>query len=309
MALRRWSASLLGAFVVLLAAGPDGRAESEGSSGPVRLTIGYSSRIFVDVDVEEARAIAQVWTDQILRRRFGEASARILVFQDDSSLEASFRRKEVDLAALVPVEYIQLARRVPVDPVFVTAHDRGLYRNAVLLVRRDSGFRRLLDLKGKRLALSREQSTTIDLKWLEVLLMREGFRRKEDFFPTVRDTRRPSQAILSVFFGQSDACLTTLEAFRLVGELNPQVERDLLPLARSPDLSAGVIVFRSDYGEGDKARLTEGFETLHLDLEGKQLLRLFRMTRLVRFQPEYLETVKALLAEHEGLRKSLAGRK
>jgi ABC-type phosphate/phosphonate transport system substrate-binding protein len=259
----------------------------------------------VDVDVE-ARSVARVWSHEILKRSFGERRSRDLVFRDVASLEAAWLNKEVDVAAIVADEYVTLRSRVSMEPVFVTVDDGGVYQSVVLLVRRDGRVRKVLDLKGGRLSASVEHANSVHLKWLEVLLMGEGFRTAADFFSKIGKAKGPSQAILSVFFGQSDACLTTLQAFQLASELNPQVGSELFPVARSPGGASGVIVFRPDLSEADKRKLTDVLERMHLDPQGRQLLRLFRMSALVPFKSEYLDSVDALQKEHDRLVRLLA---
>jgi phosphonate transport system substrate-binding protein len=281
---------------------------ASGGETPVaqsHINVGYSAQVFADVDVE-AKGIAKVWSEQILKRKFGEGTSRDLIFTDVASFEAAFRRKEVDVAAIVADEYVALRTRVAMQPAFVTFDEGGVYQSVVLLVRRDGGVRVLLDLKGGRLSASIEHAHSVHLKWLEVLLMREGFRTAGDFFAKVGKAKGPSQAILSVFFKQADACLTTMQAFRLASELNPQIGRELVPLAQSLGGASGMIVFRPDLGEAEKKSLTAVLETMHLDPQGRQLLRLFRMSGLVPFKEEYLESVDALQKEHDRLARRLA---
>lgn len=291
-------------FGLLLLSAPRGNA-AENEVAPAPLSIGYSSQVFVGVDAE-AWGIAKIWSNQIMKRKLDGQGSRNMIFRDPASLEAALHRKELDLVAIIADEYVALQGRVPMLPVFVTAHEGGVNQSVVLLVRRDAGIKGLLDLKGRRLTISIEQNKTIHLKWLEILLMREGFRAADTFFSKLARARGPSQAILSVFFGQSDACLTTRQAFRIATELNPQVGKEVFVLAQSPEAAGGVIVFRPDLAEEDKKRLSDVLASLHLDAEGRQLLGLFRMSRLLPFKSEYLESVEGLRKEHEILSRRLA---
>jgi ABC-type phosphate/phosphonate transport system substrate-binding protein len=279
------------------------------SSKPVHLAVGYTAQIFTDVDTEGALGITKAWAEQILRRRFRDGTSETLILEGAEDAEKAFLEKRADLAALISDEYVRIRDRVAIEPVFVTANARGPYHQIVLLVRRDGGFTSLADLRDKRLTLSRNQSRTIHITWLETRLMKRGFRRPEDFFSTVKEVRRPSQAILSVFFAQADACLTTRESFDVVKELNPQVDRDLVVLEHSPDVAGGVLVFRADYDRSTRGKMTEVLGTLEMDPQGNQLLKLFRMSRLIPWRSEYMVSVEALLREHDRLSKSLGGRK
>ncbi len=122
----------------------------------------------------------------------------------------------------------------------------------------------------------------------------------------MQGTRRPSQAILPVFFCQADAGLTTLYAFELTCELNPQLARELTVLDRSDEVLGGVIVFRRSYEGPARARITARLANLYEDPQGKQIFRLFGMDRLVPFEPEHMTSVEALLQEHDRLAGRLA---
>ncbi len=284
----------------------DARSGEPGPSAPVDLVVGYSSNVFVDVDLAEAHAVAKAWTDQILKRKFLNGTGENIIFPDTDSIEKAVRERSVDLLALVSNEYLHLKGRVPIQPAFVTASEGGFFHQIVLIVRRDAGIRKVGDLRRRQLAVSASQAKTLHTVWLETLLMPAGFRKAEDFFSSVKEVRGPSQAILPVFFRKADACLTTRQSFDLVCEMNPQVGRELRVLAQSADIAGGVVAFRSSYGATNKEKITRMLEKLDEDPQGRQLLKLFRLSRLVPFRAEYLKTVEDLFRRHETLRVSLA---
>jgi phosphonate transport system substrate-binding protein len=273
---------------------------------PVHLRVGYSAQTFVEVDLDEARAVTRLWSEKILARKFTDGAVETVILEDTDAMLQGFREERIDLAALVSDEYLRLRDRVALDPVFVTAHAGGVYSQIVLVVRRDADLGQLQDLRGKRLSISVEQAGTIHSLWLANQLLRADLPDDQAFFGSRKEATRTSQAILTVFFGQADACLTTRESFGLVSELNPQVGRDLKILIGSPDLASGVVVFRRGYDAVARGKLVESLATLHQDSQGRQLLRLFRMDRLVPYEESQLESVAALLAEQRAL--LLAGR-
>ncbi len=292
-------------WVALVALGVGGSAPAA-EGGEVRLRVGYSAQAFVDVDLEEARAVTRVWSEMILARKFGEGAAETLILEDLDAMGRAFEEGRLDLAVLISDEFLRLREHVPLEPAFVTSHAGGAYHRVLLLVRRERGLGAVEDLRGKRLAVSTGQAGTIHRLWLDTLLLRGGLPPATSFFGALNAARKPSQAILATFFGQADACLVTRESFATVSELNPQVGRELVALASSPEVAAGVIVFRPGYVGASKTKMREVLETLHLDPQGEQLLRLFRMDRLVPYEEGQLDSVAALLAEQHAL--SLARR-
>lgn len=304
----RLPAVVIGAFALLIYAATGTAEDNDLRVDSPHLNVGYTMNVFTDVDTEDARSVTKVWSEQILKRWFQEGTSESAIFEDMESLEFAFRKKNIDLVAMVSDDYVHLKNRVPVQPVFVTENHNGIYHQIVLLVRRDRGIHTLGDLRHKQLMVPLEQARTIHMTWLETLLMKEGVGSAEEFFSTVKEVRKPSQGILPVFFKQADACLTTRQSFRVVCELNPQVGKELTILAISPDIAGGVIVFRPDYTEEYKNKLTEILLKVQTDPQGRQLFKLFRIYRLIPFRPEYLETVEALLEEHTRLRLKLARR-
>lgn len=67
-------------------------------------------------------------------------------------------------------------------------------------------------------------------------------------------------------------------------------------------MSTGVICIRKGYDSRQRQWLKDILETLDRDVEGRQLLTLFRMSRLVPFQPEYLASMEAFLKEYNELK-------
>jgi ABC-type phosphate/phosphonate transport system substrate-binding protein len=299
----------IAAGALILACGAIGRAADFTSSEPVHLNLGFSGQIFVNVESAESRSVMKVLASEIVRRHFTNGTSESLILGDDSSIRQAFLEKRIDMAAITTDEYVRLRGRAPIQPILTATAGHDPYHSVVLLVRRDAGIRSLAELQGKRLTLSTDQSKSIHLTWLETLLMKQGVQRTEAYFSAIKEAKRPSQAILPVFFQQADACLTTQQAFDVVRELNPQIGSDLVVLVRSPSLVSGVMVFRTDFDPGVKGKILEILQKLPMDANGSQILRMFRMNELLPWRPEYLETVEALLSEHERLRKNLERRK
>jgi len=293
-------------FLLLLGALALVKAPAPAADPVVRLVVGFSAQAFADVDRDEARSVTRAWVETVLRRDFADGRAETLLFDDWETMEEALVRGRVDLAVIISEEYLRLRERVALDPVFVTARAGSPYHEVVLVTRTDQGYGRLADLGGRQLLISQDRSRTFHEAWLATRLLQEGLPQAREFFAGVRGTRRPSQAILPVFFRQADVCLTTLHAFHLNCELNPQLARELRVLDRSQPTLGGVLAFRRGYGGPDRDRITELLANLHEDPQGKQILRLFGMDRLLPFAPEYLASVEALLLEHDRLVGRLA---
>jgi ABC-type phosphate/phosphonate transport system substrate-binding protein len=299
----------IGALCLLLAAPPGRAADAERPRDQMDIALGYMSSTFVGVETEEARNIAKVWSDQVHKRNYGGGVTRNVVFNDVPTVVKALREKKIDILTTISDDFLRIRERVPLEPILMTVNSSGIYQRMVILVRRDSGYLQMKDLRQKRIAIPGDQAQSLHITWLETLLMKEGYRNAGEFFSSVKEVRTPSQAILPVFFRQVDACLASQQSFDLAMELNPQLGKELVVLARSGDMVGGVISLRADFDPSQKDRVIGILESLDKDPQGKQLLRLFRVDRLAPFRGEYLVSTEAMLAEHAELRTNPAKRR
>jgi len=263
------------------------------------ITLGYMESTFFGMETEEARNIVQYWTDRAHKSNYPGAAAHVEIFRDIAGMEKALREGKIDIVSTVSDDFVRLRKRAPLLPIMLSGYRGGIHQKMVVVVRRDRGIREWKDLKDKQIVIAGEKVHSIHLTWLETLLMREGYRTPRDFFSSVKEIDQPSQAILSVFFRRSDACLTSLRSFDLAVELNPQVGMEMFAIAKSPDMATGVISVRSDFDPGDKEKLIEAFRSMDGNPAGKQLLQLFRVDHFVPFREEYLESVKKMVREHD----------
>lgn len=271
------------------------------------LLIGYLSGVLTSVDPTDAKAATKVWADMILKRRGAKVESSTLIFNDLPSVERALAKKEVDLFFLLPQQFLEIRNRVPIVPVVVSTPMKGEFEEFVLLVRKDSAVESVRELRGKNMTVETDQKGMLPLTWLETLLIKAGiFGEPKKFFRSIRVAHKPSQAILLVFFQQSDACIVTRNAFDTVAELNPQVEKELRWIALSPGYVTAVGCVREDYYAKNYPALRDHLELLHEDPQGRQILTLFRTGKLLPFKESYLATVEGLLEEHSKLRMKVA---
>ena len=299
----------IGTFCLLLSALPRTACAAGSSSVFQDVSVGYMASTFVGWETEEAKNIVRTWTDRFHKSGFPGGTTRIDIFQDVAGMERAIRERKVDIISTVSDDFVRLRKRTPLQPILLSAHSGGVYDQAVVLARRDRGFLQWKDLRGKQITISGDKVQSIQVTWLETQLMKEGYRTPGDFFSSVKEVVKPSQAILSVFFRQADACLTTRRSFDLACELNPQVGKELAILARSDDMASGVVSVRTGYDPKDMENITEILGSMDRNPSGKQLLQIFRVDHFVPFREEYLETVEAMVKEHGELRAKPAGRR
>jgi ABC-type phosphate/phosphonate transport system substrate-binding protein len=129
-------------------------------------------------------------------------------------------------------------------------------------------------------------------------LMGKGYPSLDAFFGKVSLIRKSSQVLLPVFFKQADACLINSDAFETTVELNPQMKRDLKIIARSPSGTTSVICIRTTLKPALRQTLVDSLRDLHAEPKGQQILTLFKVEKLLPFEPSYLESARQLIQDH-----------
>lgn len=197
-------------------------------------------------------------------------------------------------------EYRTLAAAFPFAPLYAAEVQGGIRETYCLLVRSDSGFERVEDLRGHRIIVHRNPRASLSSFWLDDLLLEKGLGTAAEFM-RVSDNTKLSAVILPVFFRQSDACLVTRNGFDTMSELNPQIGKGLRALATSPEVIPALLCFRGDYEPPFKAKILNALDELHQSPAGKQVLTIFRSERLRPIQPSDLQGAMDILDGHTRL--------
>lgn len=298
-----WVYSMMILWGVILPWGGAGCGEER---KPAPLLVGYSTKVFVDVDLEDAKVVTKLWTDILTKQSGYEAGATVTIYQDLQTLEKDVKAKKTDLLIVTAHEYVEIAPRVTADPITVSESDGGIYEEMVLLARKGRDVSHFSDLKNKPIVAPKGLFMTACQLWLETSLMREGILSPRTYFSALKEVQKPSQAVLQVFFQQADACIVNRNAFSMMGELNPQVAKELVPLLTGPGIPGGVAFVRADLDEQQRKDITKTLTSMHTTPQGKQLLTFFRKKKLVPFKTEYLRAIGDLVREHRDLQIRLA---
>jgi ABC-type phosphate/phosphonate transport system substrate-binding protein len=262
-----------------------------------RLYMGYSSKTFLDVDMKDAVAALDVWVNELSAKEGFIAQNNI--YEDLNVLVKDFQQGKLDFGLVKSLDYLKI--RKDVKPEIAMTYVKGGKKTIRyhILVRTDSGVSNISGLRNKKLTM--RKGDDMGLLFLNTLLLKNKQPESEKTFSFIDAKIRSSQVILSVFFGQSDACLTTDVAYRTMIELNPQIKEKLRIISSSDELVEGVNFFRKDYDEHNKKIVLERSLSLKETARGKQILLLFKIEKVALIEEKDLDTVRSLLSEYERL--------
>jgi len=239
----------------------------------------FTSGMFADVNLNDARAAITVWADSITRARGLSLMPVSDVYDDVNRLRVAIDAGRAHLVALSVEEYRRLAR--PDFGTILLGQRGGVAKEELLLLVKKGRFSSLADLGQRSLTVLEGVSHHMALAWLAVSLREAGLPDTQTHFGAVTSVAKPARAVLPVFFGQQDVALVDRAAFDLMVELNPQIGRDVVALATSPPMIHSVILFDKRFATASREATLDALLALHTTPRGQQLLSLFRLERLV----------------------------
>lgn len=254
--------------------------------------------MFADVNENDARAALRVWARAITVERDLDAEPDALVFPDLESISAALLAGEVEAIALPLTEFVTLLDKVEFDPLF-RMYDHGGEDTRYVLLAPATGAapaQTLASLAGGDLIALDTAQSCLALPWLNHLLAQEGLPSADAHFGQVTPEGKLSRAVLPVFFKKTAACLVTLQGFETMQELNPQIGRQLQPIAVSPPLIPRVVAFRANYDAPQLPAVIEAITELQLSPKGEQILLMFQSESVSPLSMEDLAESLKLLA-------------
>ena len=254
-------------------------------------------------NVNDARAAYRVWGEEIARTlALRHAEMLSQVFIPSAQLIQMIRTGQVDCFALTAWEYASVTELI--DPSCAMIEDYALDGiDYLLLVKNDSPYRKIGDLKGCKLLLQHHRDTSVLRAWLALELTASGLPEVEQFFdaPEMRD--QIMQIILPVFFGKAQVGAITRRAFNMAAELNPQLGRQLRVIATSPRIIPDGFWFRKGCDPADQQAFQQSMLRLSSIPAGKQVLALYQSTGFYQRPCSIMNATVELIHKYERIRK------
>jgi ABC-type phosphate/phosphonate transport system substrate-binding protein len=266
------------------------------------LNVGFPKYILFDVDIKDAQVAMELWANELSKINKLPLKTRSIIINDLPSLVKALKNKQIDVIGLASLDYLKIKDEVDLIPAFGTVLGGKHGEEYVLITRIDKAPKSLKELKNNKLVFQRDRFVgNVPLMWLDTLLIKQGLPVSEHFFNDIKTVNKVSQAVLPVFFSQTDACLVTRRGFDTMVELNPQLGEQLRILNASPIFVMGVVVFRKDFNEEYRKRIIKTAVDFRKLSSGKQMLTLFKVDDFFPFHNSDLDTLLKLLYEYKHL--------
>ncbi|MBW2690010.1 MAG: PhnD/SsuA/transferrin family substrate-binding protein [Deltaproteobacteria bacterium] len=292
--------ALLLLFVLLLDAFTGHAAENQKVAMPEMFRVGFSSKLFSDVDQNDARIAMDLWAKELMKNTGIKGSPEAVIFDNLDELLNAVKKGELSIVTLSALEYLQIRNNAPMMPAFVTESEGGIGHRYVLIANRESGVRSVADLRNKSISLNSSKRTEASLVWLDVLILKAGYRDRLTYFSQIKKSTS-SKSIMAVFFRQLDAAVIRRESLETSIMLNPQIGKQIAILAESESLAGGISCIPTNVDKKDKHIIESTAFHLHETTVGKQILTLFQTGRIIPFNQSFLDGTMELLQERNEL--------
>src|SRR5512143_3717751 len=193
----------------------------------------------------------------------------------------SFKSSGLDGAFFGSFTYTLAHAKIGVDVLArPVALDNTSTYYGMIFVRKDSGIRTVRDMKWKRFAFVDRATTAGYLLPLDYF-HRHGISDYNQYLKEAYFTGTHEDAIEDVLNKKADIGAAKNTVFQRLANENPRILKELVVLARSPDVPENAIAMRKDIDVSVRNLLKELLLTMHLDPEGKKVLERFSALKFI----------------------------
>ncbi len=200
--------------------------------------------------------------------RYGNIIERFTQSKMDGAFFGSF----TGALAIEKLGVIPIARPVNLD-------NSSTY-HGYLFVRKDSGIKKIGDMKGKRMAYV-ERATTAGYIFPRALLKENGIADLDHFFQETFFAGSHDAAIYAVLDGTADVGVAKHSIYDRVKKDDLRVERELNILAQSPKVPSNGLCVRPGLDKTLQKKLKAALLGLNTDPDGERILKQFGALRFI----------------------------
>lgn len=258
------------------------------------LRIVFYGQVFEKQYEKEFKVAVKIWLQEIVNNidnSYKTISVAVSSFQE---LKELYDNNKLDMIVMLSKDYLDVIKSIPIKPYYIALSNNEAVHRYVLIGKKSKGNSNQIDYSKSKIAIPENNWGGLGKYWLEYLFQQKKIRYKfyqENEENLIKDE---NQAILSVFFNNSDYCVARKSTLELMSELNPQLKKSLIVLEESEPLLHSSFNF-SDKTPQYKINILNRIvndETQRARLN--QIMSLFKHEKLVPFKEEYLNGIKKI---------------
>lgn len=256
--------------------------------------LGYIENAISQVNKADANTAMEILFNKIVLRNLPKYRSESAAFTKLPDAIQAFRTGKLDILAMTSIDYLKAHKKINMIPSFVTHKGKKPEDEYLLVVHKEKGIENLKQLQDKIIFVEKGFPGDVSLMWLDTLLIEHSLKQSDIFFKNVKRVLKGSKAALSVFFEQADAGLVRQSTYENLIAFNPQLEKKLKVLHRSPGYLLSVIVFHPDLDEKIYNISKDIYDKIDDYPEGKQIFMLLHIKKFSIYKPEYLKNIEML---------------
>ena len=263
--------------------------------------MGYTAELFIGVDLKDAQATIQLWSNEMMKKFNYVYEVRSKIFKNNSEIIAAYENDELDILALLSLSFFEIEKQTSFIPIVNSREPgKGGFKYS-LLVRKDSKVDFFDDLSSKKIILSPVGFSLIADLWLSSLIDKQSISKSKSFFSVIERANKVSQAVLSVFFKNHDVCLVPNFALETIFEMNPQLNKELRALEISDPLINSMVCIKKNIDPQVEKDFLVFIDNLKISTSGKLLTSLFGIVEMKKYDEKALEYTRKLFNEHKNM--------
>jgi ABC-type phosphate/phosphonate transport system substrate-binding protein len=259
------------------------------------------------INSEDGRLALELIMQKTLARKTDPYRVKLSMLSGLDQVVPAMARDRLQFLALTSLDYAELRLTMRLTPLIILSKHDQPYDTFMLVSQKNRDLESLAQ-DAKRIAvINHSRVGELVRLWLDTVLWQAGYPESGQFFTTIKRANKPSQVLLPVFFGQADACVITASAFALMAEFNPQIEKRLAPMIRSPQLVSLLVCATEHAAAGDQKLMLSEVKNFEQDATVQQALTIVQMKRVIPFRPEYFEATAAVIETYRQLKGRQTG--
>jgi len=270
------------------------------------IIIGYSKNLFVGFNINDAKVAASLMGDALLKESPHKTTSISIVINSMDEVVELVKSNKLDYVSMTAIEFISARNRTKIYPYCVPVNRDNVLNRLLLLVRKNSGIKSVVDLKNKMISSfsSLDEEYKVQTLWLKTLFWNNKIKNVNRFLSSLRVRENPQVIISDVFFKNSDACVIFESEFETLKELNPQLEKDLMILSYSEPLLTEIGCYtENSKNDPDLDYNIKTTYELSRSTHGRNLLKLLKIKQLLPYKDEYLKNTEKLFQEYNLLKQ------